>query len=99
MSSLEVVGAGMSAFSFTLHSCFVGITDRMMLKYSSLSFSTAYSLIFCALICWMLLLWLGVRPSGHQRGAGAVSGVVVLDYCFWPRATEIGWSSFEVAVS
>jgi hypothetical protein len=50
MSSLEVVGARVLTFSFALHSCFVGITGRMMLTYSSLSFSIAYSLIFCALI-------------------------------------------------
>jgi hypothetical protein len=30
------------------------------MKYSSLSFSTASSLIFGALIRWILLLWLGV---------------------------------------
>jgi hypothetical protein len=44
------------AFSFTLHSCFVGITNQMMLKYSSLSFLTASSLIFYTLIYWILLL-------------------------------------------
>jgi hypothetical protein len=59
----------------------------MMLKYSSLSFSAASSLIFCALIHWILLLWLGVRPGGHQRGAETVPGAVVLDGCFWPGAT------------
>jgi hypothetical protein len=54
------MGAGVLTFSFTLHSYFVGITGRMTLKYSSLSFSTASSLIFGALIRWILLLWLGV---------------------------------------
>jgi hypothetical protein len=65
VSSSEIVGAGVSTFSFTLHSYFVRITGRMMLKYSTLSFSTASSLIFCSLIRWILLLWLGVRPRGH----------------------------------
>jgi hypothetical protein len=45
----------MLAFSFTLHSCFIGITGRMVLKRSSLS-SAAYSHILCALICWIILL-------------------------------------------
>jgi hypothetical protein len=36
MWSSEVVGAGVLAFSFTLHSCFVGITGPMSLKCSSL---------------------------------------------------------------
>jgi hypothetical protein len=76
------MGAGVPTFSFTLHSYFVGITDRITLKYSSLSFSPASSLIFYSLIRWILLLWLGVRPGGHQRGVGAVPGVVVLDDCF-----------------
>jgi hypothetical protein len=44
------MGAGVLTFSFTLHSYFAGITDRMTLKYSSLSFSTASSLIFGVLI-------------------------------------------------
>jgi hypothetical protein len=65
MSSSEVVGEGVLSFSFTLHSCFVRITGQMMLKYSSL-YSTTSSLIFCAFIHWILLLWLGVRPGGHQ---------------------------------
>jgi hypothetical protein len=50
MSSSEVVGAGVLPFSFTLHSYFVGITDQMLLKCSSLSFSATSSLIFYALI-------------------------------------------------
>ncbi len=66
MSSSEVVGAGVLAFLFTHHSYFVGITDCMSLKCSSLSFSAASSLIFCALIRWILLLWLDVTPGGHQ---------------------------------
>jgi hypothetical protein len=66
MSSLEVVGVGALTFSFTLHSCFIGITDRMVLKCSSLSISVASSLIFYALIRWILLHWLGMRPGGHQ---------------------------------
>jgi hypothetical protein len=82
MSSSEVMGAGVPTFSFTLHSYFVGITDRITLKYSSLSFSAASSLIFYSLIHWILLLWLGVRPGGHQRSVGAVPGTVVLDDCF-----------------
>jgi hypothetical protein len=51
----------------------------MVLKCSSLSFSAASFLIFYALIRWILLQWLGVRPGGHQRGAGAIPGVVVLN--------------------
>jgi hypothetical protein len=51
MSSSEVMGAGTMTFSFTLHSCFIGITGRMVLKCSSLSFLAASSLIFYALIC------------------------------------------------
>jgi hypothetical protein len=92
MSSSEVVGAGVSTFSFTLHSCFVGITGRMMLKYSSLFVSAASSLIFRTLIHWILLLWLGVSPGGHQRGAGVILGAVVLDGCFWLEAAKTGWS-------
>jgi hypothetical protein len=88
--SSEVVGAGVSTFSFNLYSCFVGITGRMMLKYSSLSFLAASSLIFYALIRWILLLWLGVRPEGHKRGAGAIPGTVVFDGCFWLEAAKIG---------
>jgi hypothetical protein len=38
----------------------------MVLKYSSLSFSTASSLIFYALIQWILLLWLDVKLGGHK---------------------------------
>jgi hypothetical protein len=38
----------------------------MSLKCSSLSLSTASALIFCALIHWILLLWLDMRPGGHQ---------------------------------
>jgi hypothetical protein len=81
------------AFSFTLHSSFIGIIDHMSLKCSSLSFSIVSSLIFCTLICWILLLWLGVRPRLHQRGAGAVSGVVVLEGLFCPEVEESGWSN------
>jgi hypothetical protein len=92
MSSSEVVGVGVSTFSFTLHSCFVKITGRMMLKYLSLSFSAASSLIFCSLIHWILLLWLGVRPRGHQRGAGAVPGAVVFEALFCHEPIETGWS-------
>jgi hypothetical protein len=47
-------------FSFTLHSCFIGITSWMALKCSSLSFSAASSLIFCAINHWILILWLGM---------------------------------------
>jgi hypothetical protein len=92
MSSSEVVGAGVLAFSFTLHFCFIGITGCMSLKCSSLSFLVASSLIFCALICWILFLWLDVRPRGHQRGAGAISGAVVLEGFFYPEAKETGLS-------
>jgi hypothetical protein len=91
MSLSEVVGAGVPTFSVTLHSYFVGITDRMILKFSSLSFSAASSLNFCALIHWILLLWVGVRHGGHQRGAKAVPSMVVLDGCFQLEAVEIGW--------
>jgi hypothetical protein len=66
MSSSEVVAVGVSTFSFTLHSCFVGIIGQMMSKYSSLSFLATSSLISYAHIDWILLLWLGVRPRGHQ---------------------------------
>jgi hypothetical protein len=66
MSSLEAMGLGASTFSFTLHSCFIRITGRMTLKYSSLSFSATSSLIFYTLIRWILLLWLGVMLRGHQ---------------------------------
>jgi hypothetical protein len=93
MLSSEVMGARSSAFSFTLHSCFIGITDWMLLKCSSLSFSTSSSFIFYTLIHWILLLWLGVRPGGHQRGARAVLGMVVLDAPFCPAPDETGWSS------
>jgi hypothetical protein len=51
LSSSEAVGVGVLTFSFSLHSCFIGITDRMVLKCSSLSFLAASHLIFCALIC------------------------------------------------
>jgi hypothetical protein len=57
-----------------------------------LSFLTASSLNFCALIHMILLLWMGVSPRGHQRGAGAVLGTVVLDVLFYPDPGEIGWS-------
>jgi hypothetical protein len=56
MSSSEVVSAGALVFSFTLHSCFVKITNRIVLKCSSLSFSVASSLSFYAVIHWILLL-------------------------------------------
>jgi predicted Abi (CAAX) family protease len=58
--------AGVLAFSFSLYSCFIGITGRMSLKCPSLSFSVSSSLIFCDLIHWILLLWLDVRHGGHQ---------------------------------
>jgi hypothetical protein len=66
MLSLEVVSAGVLVFSFTLHSYFIGIISRMVLKCSSLSFSTASFLSFYAIIRWILLFWLGVSPEGHQ---------------------------------
>jgi hypothetical protein len=88
VSSSEVVSAGVLAYSFTLHSCFVGNIGQIVLKCSSLSFSTASSLNFCALIRWILHLWLGVSLGGHQRGAGAVSGTVVLDVLFCPDPGE-----------
>jgi hypothetical protein len=44
------VSIGVLVFYFTLHSCFIGIIDQMVLKCSSLSFSTASSLSFYALI-------------------------------------------------
>jgi hypothetical protein len=94
MSSLEVVGAGISAFSYTLHSCYVGNIGRIVLKCSSLSFSATSYFNFCALIHWILLLRLCVSPGGHQRGAGAVPGMVVLNVCFCPETVEIGWSGF-----
>jgi hypothetical protein len=56
MSSSEAVSAGVLVFFFTLHSCFIGITDLIALKCSSLSFSDASSLSFYALNCWILLL-------------------------------------------
>jgi hypothetical protein len=93
MSSSEAVGAGMSVFSFTLHSCLIGIIGWMVLKCSSLSFLTASSLIFYALIRWILLLWLGINPRGHQRGAGVVPGTVVLEALFCPKPRETGWSN------
>jgi hypothetical protein len=92
MSSLEVMGAGVLAFFFTLHSYIIKITDRMSLKCSSLFFLAASSLIFCTLIRWIFLLWLDVRPGGHQRGAGAVPDTVVLEGFFCPEAKETGWS-------
>jgi hypothetical protein len=93
MSLSEVMGAGVLTFSFTLHSCFIWITGRMLLKWSSLSLSVTLSLIFCALIHWIFLLWLGVRPRGDQQGLGAVSDVVVLEAFFCPESREIRWSS------
>jgi hypothetical protein len=66
----------------------------MLLKFLSLSFSAASSLIFCALIRWILLLWLDMRPGGHQRGVGAVPGVVVLDVLRCPKPDETGLSGF-----
>jgi hypothetical protein len=88
MSSLEVMEARLSTSSFALHSCFVGITGRMVLKCSSLSFLAASSLIFCTLI-----EVLGMRPRGHQRGVGAVPGTVVLDTHLCPESTETRWFS------
>jgi hypothetical protein len=78
-----------------INSCFVRITSRMSLKCPSLSFSVASSLIFYALICWILLLWLDVRPRGHQRGTRAVSDAVVLDVPFYPEPDKIEWSDLE----
>jgi protein-S-isoprenylcysteine O-methyltransferase Ste14 len=66
MSSLEAMSAWVLAFSFTHHSYFIGITNQMLLKCSSLSFSTTSSLGFCALIFYILLLLLGVSPGGHK---------------------------------
>jgi hypothetical protein len=40
-----------------------------------------------------------VRPGGHQRGARAVLGVVVLDGCLWLEAVETRLSGFEVVTS
>jgi hypothetical protein len=34
-----------------------------------------------------------MSPSGHQRGVGAISGVVVLDVPFYFKVEESGWSS------
>jgi hypothetical protein len=62
------------------------------LKCSSLSFSASSSLIFCALIHWILLLWLDMRPRGHQRGVGTILTAVVLKGFFCPEAEETGWS-------
>jgi hypothetical protein len=99
MSSSEVVGVGVLAFSFTLHSYFVRITCHMSMKCSSLSFSATSSLILCALIHWILLLWLGMRPGGHQRGARAVPGAIALEGFFCPEAEETGWSSLAAAAN
>jgi hypothetical protein len=66
MSLSKVMGAGVLGFSFTLHSCFIRMTGQMVLKCSFLFFSATSSLIFCALIHWILLLWLSVSPGGHQ---------------------------------
>jgi hypothetical protein len=85
------MSAGMLTFSFTLHSCFVGNIGRIVLKCPSLSFSTTSSLNFCTLIRWIRLLWLDVSPKGHQRGAGAVPGAVVLDILLCHNPREIGW--------
>jgi hypothetical protein len=81
-ASSEAMSLGTLVFSFTLHYCFMGIMGRIALKCSSLSFSVASSLSFCALVLWILLLWLGVRPSGQQRCVGAISGAVVLEFPF-----------------
>jgi hypothetical protein len=91
MSSSEVVGAGVLAFSLTLHSCFIRITDRMSFTFLSLSLLIASSLIFCALIHWILLLWLGVRPGGYQQGPRAVPSVVVLEAFFYHESRETEW--------
>jgi hypothetical protein len=90
ISSLKVVGAGVLAFSFTLHSCFIGITDWMSLKCSSLSFLTASSLIFYAFIRWILLLRLDVRLGGYQRGVGAVLRTIVFRAPFYTDPEETG---------
>jgi hypothetical protein len=95
MSSSEVMDAGISAFSFTLYSFFVGNIGQIVLKCSSLSFSATSSFNFCALIHWILLLWLCVSPRGHPRGAVAVPSAVVLDICFCLEIVEIRWSGFE----
>jgi hypothetical protein len=79
MSSSEAVSAGALVFSFTLHSCFIGITGPMALKSASLSFLAASSLSFCALTHWFLFLWLGVSPRGHQRVVGTVLGTIVFE--------------------
>jgi hypothetical protein len=92
MSLSEVVSAGVLVFSFTLHSCFVSIIGQMVLKCLYLSFSVASSLSFCALIYWILLVWLGMSPVGHQRGVGVIPGVMVLDVPLFPKPGEIGWS-------
>jgi hypothetical protein len=34
-----------------------------------------------------------MRPGGHQQGAGAVPGAVVLEGLFCPEAEETGWSN------
>jgi hypothetical protein len=80
----------MLAFSFTLHYCCIEIIGQMVLKYSSLSFSVTSSIIFCALIRWILLLWLGVSPRENKRGVGAIPGVVVLKVFFYPLSGESG---------
>jgi hypothetical protein len=92
MSSSEAMSAGALVFSFTLHSCFIGITDRVTLKCSSLSFSVASSLTFSTLNCWILLLWLGMSPGGHQRGVGAIPGMIVFKVPFCTNPGETGWS-------
>jgi hypothetical protein len=91
ISSSKVVHAGALTFSFTHHSWLIRMTGRMVLKCSCLSFSAASSLIFYALIRWILLLWLGVGPRGHQRGVGAIPGTVVINVFFCPELDETGW--------
>jgi hypothetical protein len=39
-----------------------------------------------------ILLWLGMRPGGHQRRAGAIPDAVVLDVLFCPEPNETRWS-------
>jgi hypothetical protein len=82
-------GASSSSSRFMLSSEAVGV--------GALAFS--FTLIFYALIRWILHLWLGVRPGGHQRGVGAVPGAVVLDAPLCPTPDKIGWSGLEVVTS
>jgi hypothetical protein len=65
-----------------------------VLKCSSIFFSVVSSFNFYALIHWILLLWLCVSPGGHQRGARAIPGTVVLHVCFCPKTVKTGWFNF-----